>query len=192
MFIELRKGFLRMTSRTIIFVDHANLFHSINSMNIRIDYKKFKEFLTGQDYLVGAFMYMGIPETVYPKKRRFLDYLVSQGYVIQSRPVKTTPSGKKIQKQLDIFLYRDIAELATDDVFDRAVLVSGDSDFIEIVRKLKQLEKRIEIWAFKHSASKKLIEEAGRENVHFINDILSDITSNGKNKCALNIGVNNN
>ena len=176
MFIEIIRGFNALTARIIIFVDHANLFHSINSMNIRIDYKKFKQILAGQDYLVGAFIYLGIPDNLYPKKRRFIDYLVSQGYVIQSRPVKSTPEGKKVQKRIDIFIYRDIVELGIEDTYDKAILVSGDGDFIEIVRKLKYLKKEIEIWSFKHSVSKKLIEEAGKENVHFINEILSEIT----------------
>lgn len=142
---------------------------------MRIDYSKFKQILAKDDHLVGAFMYMGIPDQIYPKKRRFLDYLMAQGYVIQSRPVKTTPEGKKIQKQLDIFLYRDIVELGIEDTYDKAILVSGDSDFIEIVKKLKQLEKQIEIWGFLNSMSKKLIEEVKPENVHFINEILSEI-----------------
>ena len=160
-------------------------------MNIRIDYEKFKHILTGNDYLVGAFIYLGILENLYPKKRRFIDYLVSKGYVIQSRPVKNTPEGKKVQKRIDLFIYRDIVELGIEDTYDKAILVSGDGDFVEIVRKLKHLEKRIEIWAFKHSTSKKLIEEAGKENVHFINEILSDITCKEKNECPLNIGVTN-
>jgi len=161
--------------RTIIFIDHANLFHSIENMKVRIDYRKFKQILARNDHLVGAFMYMGIPDQIYPKKRRFLDYLISQGYVIQSRPVKTTPDGKKIQKQLDLFLYRDIVELGIEDSYDKAILVSGDSDFIEIVRKLKQLQKRIEIWGFFNSMSKKLIAEVSAENVHYINEILAEI-----------------
>lgn len=145
-------------------------------MKLRIDYKKFKDILANGEHLVGAFIYMGIPDNIYPKKRRFLDYLSSQGYIIQSRPVNVTPEGKKVQKRIDIFIYRDIVELGIEDTYDKAILVSGDSDFIEIVRKLKQLEKKIEIWAFKHSASKKLISEIGEDNIHFINEILSDIT----------------
>ena len=169
------KGFKILTVRTIIFIDHANLFFSIEDLNLRIDYRKLKLILAKDDYLVGAFIYMGIPDIVYPKKRRFLNYLTAQGYVIQSRPITTRPDGKKVQKQLDICIYRDIVELAIEDVFDRAVLVSGDSDFIEIVRKLKQLQKDIEVWGFLSSMSKKLIEEVSAENVHYINEILPEI-----------------
>jgi len=165
-----------LRQRAIIFIDHANLFYNIESLQIRIDYKKFKEILTRSDHLVGAFMYMGIPEQVFPKKQRFLKYLSSQGYVIQARPIKVIAEGKKMQKGLDIFIYRDIVELADEDIYDKAILVSGDSDFIEIVRKLRELEKAIEIWSFKRSLSHELLTEVGNENVYFINEILGDIT----------------
>ena len=121
-------------------------------------------------------MYMGIPEELYPKKKRFLKYLTSQGYVIQARPIKIIAEGKKMQKGLDIFIYRDVVELAGEDIYDKAILVSGDSDFIEIVRKLRDLEKTIEIWSFKRSLSHQLLTEVGDENVYFINEILGDIT----------------
>jgi len=121
-------------------------------------------------------MYMGIPEQIFPKKQRFLKYLSSQGYIIQARPIKVIAEGKKMQKGLDIFIYRDIVELADEDIYDKAILVSGDSDFIEIVRKLRDLEKSIEIWSFKRSLSHELHTEVGNENVYFINEILGDIT----------------
>ncbi|MBY9017258.1 MAG: NYN domain-containing protein [Candidatus Lokiarchaeota archaeon] len=165
-----------MRQRAIIFIDHANLFYNLLNLQIRIDYKKFKEILTRDDHLVGAFMYMGIPEELYPKKKRFLKYLTSQGYVIQARPIKIIAEGKKMQKGLDIFIYRDVVELAGEDIYDKAILVSGDSDFIEIVRKLRDLEKTIEIWSFKRSLSHQLLTEVGDENVYFINEILGDIT----------------
>jgi uncharacterized LabA/DUF88 family protein len=120
-------------------------------------------------------MYMGIPDEVYPKKKRFIDYLTSHGYVIQARPIKVIAEGKKMQKGLDIFIYRDIVELADEDSYDKAILVSGDSDFIEIVRKLRELEKAIEIWSFKKSLSHELVAEVGKKNVFFINEILDDI-----------------
>lgn len=165
-----------MRQRAIIFIDHANLFYNIENLQIRIDYRKFKEILTRDDHLVGAFMYMGIPEQVYPKKQRFLKYLISEGYIIQARAIKVIAEGKKMQKGLDIFIYRDIVELADEDSYDKAILVSGDSDFIEIVRKLRELEKAIEIWSFKRSLSRELLMEVGKENVYFINEILGNIT----------------
>lgn len=45
--------------------------------------------------LVGAIIYMGLTKKSFPKKQVFLDYLKSNGFVIQKRPVKITPEGKK-------------------------------------------------------------------------------------------------
>lgn len=120
-------------------------------------------------------MYMGIPEKILPKKLNFLNYLNSQGFVIQPKPIKISPNGKKRQKGVDVFIYKDIVELAQEDTYDKAILLSGDSDFLDVVKKLKQLKKKIEIWSFKSSISRALIEEAGAENIRYIDNILSKI-----------------
>jgi len=161
--------------RVIIFIDHANLFHNIEELNIRIDYLKLKEIFTKHHHLVGIFMYMGILDKILPKKLTFLNYLISHGFIIQPKRVVVSPTGKKKQKGLDIFIYRDIVELAEEDSYDKAVLLSGDSDFLDVVKKLKELKKDIEIWSFKKSISKVLIEEIGQAKVHYLDDILDQI-----------------
>ena len=161
--------------RVIIFIDHANIFHNLEKLNIRINYVKLKEIFTKNYHLVGIFMYMGILDKVLPKKLNFLNYLKAQGFVIQQRPVITSPNGIKKQKGVDVFIYKDIVELAEEDTYDKAILVSGDSDFLDVVRKLKELQKEIEIWSFKQSISRALIDEAGKENVSYIDDILEKI-----------------
>jgi uncharacterized LabA/DUF88 family protein len=72
-------------------------------------------------------------------------------------------------------MYKDMVELAEEDSYDKGVLLSGDSDFLDLVKKLKELKKEIEIWSFKKSISRVLIEEAGKENVHYIDSILDEI-----------------
>ncbi len=76
---------------------------------------------------------------------------------------------------MDIFIYKDIIELAEDDSYDKAILVSGDSDFLDIVKKLKELKKEIEVWSFKKSTSRALIDEAGFKHVYYIDSILDEI-----------------
>ena len=118
---------------------------------------------------------MGIPKHLLQKKKAFIKYLESQGFVIQARKIREAPNGKKFQKGIDIFIYRDIVELAELDSFDKAILVSGDSDFVDAIMKLKRMGKEIEIWGFYDSISNKLIKETGKENVYFIDTILDDI-----------------
>ncbi|UCD02352.1 MAG: NYN domain-containing protein [Promethearchaeota archaeon] len=161
--------------RIIVFIDHANIFHNIEILNIRINYLKLKEILIRNHHLVGCFMYMSIFDNILPKKLKFLNYLRAQGFIVQQKPLIISPTGKKKQKGVDIFIYKDIVELAEEDTYDKAILVSGDSDFLDVVRKLKELKKEIEIWSFKKSISRALIDEAGQDNVHYIDNILDEI-----------------
>ena len=46
---------------------------------------------------------------------------------------------------------------------------------VGFLMKLKTMRKDIEIWGFYDSISHKLIKEARKENVHFIDNILDDI-----------------
>jgi uncharacterized LabA/DUF88 family protein len=161
--------------RVIIFIDHANIFHNIEKLSIRINYLKLKEILAQNHHLLGFIFYMGIPNKILPKKLNFLKYLKAQGFVIQPKPVIMSSTGVKKQKGVDIFIYKDIVELAEDDTYDKAILVSGDSDFLDVIRKLKDLKKEIEIWSFKQSISRALIDEAGKENVYYIDNILDEI-----------------
>jgi hypothetical protein len=81
--------------RVIIFIDHANIFHNLEELKMRINYTKLKEIIVKNHHLVGLFMYMGIPEKILPKKNNFLKYLKAQGFVIQPKPTIISPTGKK-------------------------------------------------------------------------------------------------
>jgi len=59
--------------RVIIFIDHANLFHNIEDLNIRINSLKLKDIFTNKHHLIGFFIYMRIPDKILPKKIKFLN-----------------------------------------------------------------------------------------------------------------------
>lgn len=159
----------------MIFVDHANVFHNIKDIDGRIDYIKLKEILTGDGHLVAAFMFMGLPKKITKSLRKFINYLKKGGYIIMPIPVEETPEGIKRQKGIDIFMYQQSTELADIDSYDKAVLVSGDGDFVLIIKKLKELDKKIEVWSFKKSFSRKLRREAGLGSFQYIDTILDEI-----------------
>jgi len=58
---------------------------------------------------------------------------------------------KKTLKKVDIKIVNDIISLTYKNLYDTAVLVSGDGDFVPLVRKLKELDKNVEVWAFRYS-----------------------------------------
>ncbi|MFX1478989.1 MAG: hypothetical protein ACFFCI_12730 [Promethearchaeota archaeon] len=56
------------------FFDHANMYMNSINLNHRIDYIKFKEVLTQYSYLIGAFIYVGVPKDILKEKRGFFSY----------------------------------------------------------------------------------------------------------------------
>jgi len=162
--------------RVIIFVDQPNIFYNLQKRDIRIDYKKLKKILSKGSYLVGGFVYLGVPDKIPPEKESFMKYIKKAGYTIQARPLRVLSDGTTKQKRIDIFIYKDVVELAEEDAYDKAVLVSGDGDFVDAVKRLKILKKRFEIWSFRKSLSKLLRKEAGKENIHYIDDILREVS----------------
>lgn len=159
----------------MIFVDHANVFKNLEIVDGRINWKKFKKKLAGNRYLVGAFAYIGVPNPIPKNQRKFIKYLKHVGYVVQLKPIQETSEGKKKQKGVDISMFSDIVGLAEVDAYDTAIIVSGDRDFLDAVRMLKELGKKSEVWSFKKSLAKSLKDEAGENNIHYIDYILDDI-----------------
>ncbi|MFX0036616.1 MAG: NYN domain-containing protein [Candidatus Hermodarchaeota archaeon] len=145
------------------------------NLNCRMDYVKFINVLAQYSHLVGALVYVGLPKKIPKEKKKFLSYLKKAGFIIQPRPIQETPNGKKKQKGVDVFMYKEIVELAEEDSYDRAIIVSGDADFVDAVKKLKELGKEFTIWSFKVSLAQALIDEAGKENVQYIDSILEYI-----------------
>ena len=161
-------------------MDHANIFYNLQRRDIRIDYKKLKKIVSKGSHLVGAFVYLGVPDKIPQKKTDFMKYIKKAGYTIQKRPLRRLSDGTTKQKRIDIFIYKDIVELAEEDAYDKAVLLSGDGDFVDAVKRLKALKKIFEIWSFRKSLSKLLRKEAGENNIHYIDEILSEISQEKK------------
>jgi len=73
--------------------------------------------------------------------RRAKDYYF---FEIKSKPLQFSPSDIKIfQKGVDVQLAVDLVDFCHKDVFDVAILLSGDIDLLESVKTVKQMGKQI-------------------------------------------------
>lgn len=166
--------------RAFIFFDHANVFHILQELNVRLDYNLVKKRLAQNYHLVAPIMYMGKPRVIFPKKQRFIDALKFNGWSITEKPLKIKPSGKQSQSGVDEIMFLDIYDLAKEDTYEKAIIVSGDGIFVGVVKTLKELKIKVEIWSFRKSISRALIKEAGAENVYYLDDVIKEIKLEGK------------
>jgi uncharacterized LabA/DUF88 family protein len=161
--------------RIIIFIDNSNLFHSFQKLNFHCDYKKLKNVITNDRELVDLFLYTGI---MYPVKRgdkAFLSKLSHLGFNVKTRAVKVTPSGIKKEKRIDVLMAVDMISSAYEKNYDTLILVSGDGDFVPVLKKLKELGKNIEVWSFKDLLSTQIKDEFGEDNCFYIDDVLDKL-----------------
>jgi len=166
--------------RIAIFIDNSNIFQGFRKHNIKADYEKLKILITEKRILQGIFLYEGV---VFPmstaKKKWYKDLTNKSGYIIKTSFDKIAVNDR-IEKKIDIKIAIDIISLAYENLYEIAALVSGDGDFVPVVKKLQELEKNVEVWAFKYSLANALKEEVGQENIKYLDDVLDRIKIQNK------------
>jgi uncharacterized LabA/DUF88 family protein len=139
--------------RVCIFVDGENLFHSQKRQGIEVDYLKLKEILADGRKLVRPYYYgTRMKER---KQERFFDLLRHVGYEVKVLPL-IQYGERRFEKGLDVMLVTDMLVLAHRDVYDVAILVAGDRDYLYAVKALKEMGKRVEVSSFDDACSREL------------------------------------
>ena len=161
--------------RITIFIDNSNIFKGFQKYNIQADYEKLKTLITRGRKLDAIYLYEGVIYPMSPGKKGWYEQLsIRSGYIIKASFDKIVKSGA-IEKKVDIKIAIDVISLAFEDAYDIAVLVTGDGDFLPVVKKVKELDKNVEIWAFKYSLANTLREELGEDRIVYLDDILNEI-----------------
>ena len=159
----------------VIFIDNSNIFQGFRKYDIKVDYEKLKNVITKNRKLHEIILYEGVIYPMSPgKKKWYKDLKNNSGYIIKTSFNKIA-LGARIEKKIDIKIAIDMISFAYEKKYDTAVLVSGDGDFIPVVKKLKEMNRNVEIWGFKYSIANALKEELEQENINYLDDVLSRI-----------------
>lgn len=142
--------------RVAVFVDVQNMYYSCKNL-----YKKNLNFgevlhtaVNGRN-LIRAFAY--VIKADVGKEQDFFDALNTQGYEVKAKDLQVFAGGNK-KGDWDVGLAIDAVTLA--DKVDAVVLVTGDGDYIPLVRYLQNNKGcRVELLSFKKTTSTALIEE---------------------------------
>ena len=164
----------RTTERVAVFVDGANLYHSIkNYYKGVLDYARLLSAAVGDRKLLRATFYIVEKQETdetqgTPSARSFVYNLNKFGYKVRSKPLVVhetlTPSGEKTvshKGDWDIGVVVDMMRLAAHA--DTYVLVSGDGDYVEAIEYL-QSEKgiRVEVISAAQCTSQSLLDHLRR------------------------------
>lgn len=156
----------RKKERVSIFIDGSNLYHSLKELEIKVDFEKLIKELSKDRILTNAFYYIAplditLNEEKYWKHQKFLAELEKiSGFKVILCTLKKYPKengtfGFEVKGD-DVYLTNDLLIGAYENLYDVAILVSGDEDFIPVINTLKRLNKKTENVFFMPTSSKKL------------------------------------
>ena len=140
-----------------VFVDVQNLYYSArNVYKSKVDFRSIlKEAIKGRN-LIRAIAYVIRADV--KDEENFFDALKNLGYEVKEKDLQVFYGGAK-KGDWDIGIAMDMIELAPK--LDTIILISGDGDFVPLVRHVKHaMGCYVEVMAFGKSSSQKLIEEA--------------------------------
>jgi uncharacterized LabA/DUF88 family protein len=140
-----------------VFVDIQNLYYSAKHLyKARVNFATVLREATRNRKLIRAIAY--VIRTDELKEKSFFDALEKIGYEVKAKDLQIFYGGAK-KGDWDIGIAMDTIELAPK--LDTIILVSGDGDYINLLRHLKYaFGCRVEVVAFGRSASSKLLQEA--------------------------------
>jgi uncharacterized LabA/DUF88 family protein len=143
--------------RVGVFVDVQNLYYTArNIYKSKVDFRAILKEAIKEKNLIRAIAYV-IRADVKDEKN-FFEALKNLGYEVKEKDLQVFYGGAK-KGDWDIGIAMDLIELAPK--LDTVILVSGDGDFVPLVRHLKHaLGCYVEVMAFGKSSSQKLIEAA--------------------------------
>lgn len=146
--------------KVYVFIDAANIFYTQKTLGWRISYEKLKQYFEDEckNKLGKMFVYTAYdPDR--PKQKKFLDMLEINKYVLRTKEVKRIRVAKGVYEwkgDFDVELSMDVLDHIKE--FTTAVLLSGDSDFAPVVKRMKQNNKKVIIMSAKHHVSRELIK----------------------------------
>ncbi|UCC20638.1 MAG: NYN domain-containing protein [Promethearchaeota archaeon] len=161
--------------KIIIFLDNSNIFKGFQKYDIKADYEKLKQIINGNRQLEGIFLYEGVIYPMSPEKKNWYKELSNRSSYVIKASFDKIASNSAIEKKVDINIAIDIISLAYENAYDTAVLVSGDGDFVPVLKKLKKLGKKVEVWAFRYSLANALKEELEIGHIYYLDDFLDKI-----------------
>jgi uncharacterized LabA/DUF88 family protein len=143
-----------------VFIDAANIIHCYKDTGWKIDLKKLKKYFESKCKLAGIYYYSAYFEERETQKSVF-EMLSRKGYVLRIKKIRkiTNDDGTTTLKgNCDTDIVVDAVSIM--GLYDTAVIMSGDSDFISLVNLLKGKGKKVVIISYRGHVAKELVDAA--------------------------------
>ncbi len=117
-----------------VFCDDSNLYHAYKKYGWRVDFKKLRKLLKNYCDLQFVHYHVAIPDKsddVFGGTKNFLSKIDSF-VILKKKLLKYTPIAGKFMKKADVDVEITLDVVRNIDNLDVIVILSGDSDFLEL------------------------------------------------------------
>ena len=156
-----------MTQRIAVFIDGSNLYHALmeNCGRMDLDFGNFIAKICGSSQLYRAYYYNILQDSdrrghAYQEQQKFLSTLYSTNQLEVRLGTSKYRGDVMVEKGVDIMMATDILQYAWKDLYDVALLVSGDGDFAYAIQTVKDFGKHVGVAAFQSNLSFQLSQVA--------------------------------
>ena len=118
------------------YIDGANLHKGVSDLGWKLDYARFRIWLTEKYNIEMAYIFIGL----IPSYKDLYKYLQESGFILVYKEVVYDNNGKP-KGNCDADLVLQIVIDTYEKKFDRAVVVSSDGDYASLVNFLKSKQK---------------------------------------------------
>lgn len=156
-------------NRIAVFVDGANFFYmQKDQLQWWVDPKKLLIYLKTLGEVTDAYYYVGIDQNLEARQESYLKALTHMGYTLITKNLKTVTQANGTEKKkanLDIEIVLDMFN--TVELYDTAILVSGDGDFERPLQLLRARGKGFYVLSTAGFIARELREIAGMRFIDF-------------------------
>jgi uncharacterized LabA/DUF88 family protein len=163
-----------MENRVAIFIDGSNLYHALrdNCSRVDLNFTDFTTKLCAGRPLFRTYYYNVLQDPSqrpegFREQQEFLDVLKKTPYLEVRLGGMKLSQGVPVEKGIDIMLATDMLHFAWNNLYDVAILVSGDGDFAYALQAAKNMGKHVEVAYFESNISKSMLDVA--DNRHLLN-----------------------
>jgi len=159
--------------RVCVFIDGSNLYHALRDTIGRTDLN-FGEFAhklamgrpVFRVYYYNALQDPGRNAESARDQQEFLSLLNQTPYLEVRLGTLRVIGGVIVEKGVDVMLATDVVNYAYENMYDTAIIVSGDADYAYALQLVKNKGKHIEVAYFETNISRELQDIA--DNRHFL------------------------
>lgn len=173
-----------MQNRCLILIDGSNFYFKLKDLRLhnllKFNFKKFSKFLAGSRKIIGTRYYIGSvkqdgtahTDMLLANQQKLLSLLkrdkiqYSLGYLLKSR-------GTFHEKGVDVQIAVDMLVAAYENLCDRIILVSSDTDLEPAIKKAQEKGKIVEYVGFLHMKSVAMIRFCKKSQLLSKKDILA-------------------